>query len=120
MNSFQVDKLIVNVLDNYSTLSEAAAEIVQKQLLKKPDSVICAATGASPLGLYAAIAQRARTDLALTAAIRIVKLDEWLGLPPRHESTCEQYLVTHLLDPAEGLLPGRRGRGRPRLQHRDD
>ena len=37
--------------------------------------------------------------------LRIIKLDEWGGLPHMHPVNCEQYLRKHLLDPL--AIPGK-------------
>lgn len=79
----------------YEEMSHAAAECVLEAVRRKPDSVICVATGASPVGVYAVLAEH-REELA---HIRVVKLDEWGGLPMDDPSTCEVYIQKHILTP---------------------
>lgn len=60
-----------------------------------------AATGNTPLGLYGCLASYARRDLSTFSALRVMKLDEWLGLPMTDPGTCEYYLRTRLVEPLD-------------------
>lgn len=80
-------------------MSRAAADRVLAALGRKPDLLLCAATGHSPLGLYRLLAEEARQDPARFAAMRVLKLDEWGGVPPEDPQTCESYLRAELLGP---------------------
>ncbi len=83
----------------YGEMSEKAAWIVTREIQKKRDLLLCAATGNSPAGLYAQLAGQGAKDPAFFEALRIIKLDEWGGLPQNHPATCEHYLRTRLVDP---------------------
>jgi len=76
-------------------MSRVAADRVLELVRRKPDSVICVATGASPVGVYACLAGH-RDELQ---RVRILKLDEWGGLPMDDPSTCETYIRRHILGP---------------------
>ena len=73
-------------------MSRAAAECIADVLAHKRDAVLCAAAGNSPTGLYRELARAAQKDPDLFAAVRIVKLDDWLGVPPDHPASCEHYV----------------------------
>lgn len=79
--------------------SAYAAEMIVAAATAKPDLVLCLATGATPERCYDLLAARAAADPALFARARIVKLDEWLGLPTDHGATCEAYLRSRVLGP---------------------
>lgn len=83
------------VEESYDAMSRAAANAVLDAVREKPDAVICAATGASPVGVYAELAGY-RDELK---RVRVLKLDEWGGLPMDDPATCEVYIRTHVLDP---------------------
>lgn len=71
---------------SYEELSAAAADIISKQIVENPSSVLGLATGSSPLGIYAELAKRcARGELDFSL-IRTVNLDEYAGL----SADCEQ------------------------------
>lgn len=83
------------VKEDYDSMSRAAARVVLEIVRRKPDSVLCVATGASPLGLYRELGKHHDK----MAKVRVVKLDEWGGLPPRGPATCETYIREHILGP---------------------
>jgi galactosamine-6-phosphate isomerase len=91
---------------DYREMSSLAAALVLETLSEKPDLLLCAATGSSPEGLYAQLSKIARTNKEAFARMRVLKLDEWGGIPGNHSVTCEYYLQHKLLDPLG--IPGKR------------
>jgi galactosamine-6-phosphate isomerase len=87
------------VLDTYDDLSLRAADIFMEQLRVKRNLLLGAATGSTPGGLYARLARFAGEDPDAFSALRVMKLDEWHGLPMNDPGTCESYLHTRLLQP---------------------
>lgn len=87
--------------NDYITLSEKAAAHVIFEIEAKKDLLICAATGNSPEGLYQHLVDKKRKDQNFYDRVRVIKLDEWIGLPESHPASCEYYLKTKLLDPLE-------------------
>lgn len=85
--------------DDYDDLTARATGLVVSQIERRRDLLLCPASGASPAGLYADLAARAQADPAPFAGVRIVKLDEWAGVPATHPGSCEHYLRHRLLDP---------------------
>jgi galactosamine-6-phosphate isomerase len=81
------------------SLSSRAAAIVIAAVTAKSDLLLCAATGRSPGGLYRALVEKAAADEAFFGRLRILKLDEWGGIPGTASGSCEHYLRTRLLDP---------------------
>ena len=86
--------------DSYTSMSQAAAEVFDEAIKPTREPCLVLATGDSPLGLYRNLvaSQRAYHHLC------VVKLDEWLGLPMDHPSTCEYYLQKEFLGPL-GIRP---------------
>ena len=66
---------------------------------KKHDLLLCAATGGSPALTYSQLAAEYKRNPGLFSQVRILKLDEWVGIPMDHPATCETYLQNHLLRP---------------------
>jgi len=83
----------------YEAMSRMAASVVTREIEKRRDLLLCAATGNSPGGLYAQLAGQGAKDPAFCGELRVIKLDEWGGLPENHPATCEHYLRTRLVDP---------------------
>lgn len=87
------------VLDSYEELSLRGAGLVMDQLKGNHRLLLGAATGGTPSGLYSRLAEFARETPSLFSALRVFKLDEWMGLPMDDPGTCESYIRTKLLTP---------------------
>lgn len=80
-----------------AALAAAASQIIVKAIQKKPDLLLCAATGNTPTSTYQALV--AQKSIFAADQLRIFKLDEWGGVPIDHPGTCESYLQEHLIRP---------------------
>jgi len=65
------------ILENYQAVSGAAADIFERQIKKKPDSVLGLATGSTPLGLYAELVKRYLAGAVDFSKARSFNLDEY-------------------------------------------
>lgn len=92
----------ITVFEDHEALSRAAAALIRERVARKPDLLLCAATGETPTRTYAHLAETPGPF----ADLRIVKLDEWGGLAMSDPATCEQYLRAHVLGPL-GVRPDR-------------
>ena len=86
---------------DYGEMSRMAATLVLEALAAKPDLLLCTATGSSPEGLYSELSSIARGNPEAFNQLRILKLDEWGGIPEGHSVSCEYYLRKKLLDPLD-------------------
>jgi galactosamine-6-phosphate isomerase len=84
---------------DYREMSSRAASLVVDAIRENPGLLLCAATGSSPEGLYHELREQAGREPDLFAGLRILKLDEWGGVPENHPVSCENYLRTRLVDP---------------------
>jgi glucosamine-6-phosphate deaminase len=66
--------------DNYDALSRAAADEIAALLTTTPTATLLLATGETPMGLYRELARRRAAGEIDTAALRVVQLDEYLGV----------------------------------------
>ena len=89
----------VDVFNTYEELSQNARDIILQEITKKKDLLLCAATGGSPTETYNLLGKEYLHQPGLFADLRIIKLDEWGGIPLDDQGTCESYLQTHLLQP---------------------
>jgi galactosamine-6-phosphate isomerase len=87
------------VFPDHERVSQFAADWLVEHLRNKPISVVCLATGATPMRAYALLAARAAKEPSLFDRCRLVKLDEWGGLPMNDPATCEQHLRNTLVTP---------------------
>ncbi len=91
----------INYCSSYGKMSGLAAALVKEALKEKPDLLLCTATGSSPEGLYKELTETARVQKELFNQMRVLKLDEWGGIPENHPVSCEYFLRKKLLDPLE-------------------
>lgn len=87
----------LKVFDTYSELCKYAFGHISSIICEKPKSVLCVATGESPIGLYRLFPQQAE----LFRDITILKLDEWGGIRPDDPSTCETYIKENIIQPLQ-------------------
>jgi glucosamine-6-phosphate deaminase len=95
----------LSIEPDYAAVSCAAAERIARLVRGKPDAAVMVATGNTPRGTYARLAEMARADELDLAAVRLFQLDAYLGeddsgAPPSFYG----WLRRHFLDPA-GMRP---------------
>lgn len=81
---------------DYKAMSQKAADLVHLEIGKKPNLLFCVASGGSPAGLYDLMHQKHQKNPEFFNKIRMIKLDEWVGLPAGSEFSSE-YDVQHKL-----------------------
>jgi galactosamine-6-phosphate isomerase len=90
--------LITRVFADHEALSRAVARRLMRQLAKKPAALFCLATGQTPIRAYEHFARFALAAPGSSAALRVLKLDEWGGIPLTDPAACETYLRHALID----------------------
>lgn len=92
----------MNIIDftNITEMGEYAASLVITAATRNPKLLLCAATGSSPLPLYNRLAREAQKNSQLFREMRVIPLDEWVGLPAE-DGSCHAYLKKHLLTPLQ-------------------
>jgi galactosamine-6-phosphate isomerase len=91
----------IQVAKDHEQMSRRAAARITAAIRRQPGLLLGVVTGASPTRTYERLAERRAAEPSLFRRLRVVKLDEWLGLPPRHPASCESYLRLKLLGPLE-------------------
>jgi galactosamine-6-phosphate isomerase len=89
----------VLVADHYEAMSRQAARVIDQELRRRPDLLLGAATGSSPARTYELLGERCQQEPQLFSRLRVLKLDEWGGLPMDHPATCETHLRYQLIRP---------------------
>lgn len=89
---------------------ELTARAIARQLRAKPNTVLGLATGRTMEGLYARLVEMHRTEGLDFSLATTFNLDEYVGLPPEHESSYRYYMNHHLfskvnIDPRNTHLP---------------
>lgn len=79
----------VHTCPDYKAMSKKAADLVHLEIGKKPNLLFCVASGGSPAGLYDLMHQKHLKNPEFFNKIRMIKLDEWVGLPAGSEFSSE-------------------------------
>lgn len=87
------------IANDYKQMSRYGAVLIYNEINKKPNLLISTASGATPTMTYDLLAQQYKRTPKAFAKIRIIKLDEWGGIPMDDPATCETYLQKHLVVP---------------------
>jgi galactosamine-6-phosphate isomerase len=82
-------------------MSRSASEMITKSLQKKPDQLFCVATGNSPMGVYKNLTESYDCHPELFEKLRILKLDEWGGIPSTDTRSCETFIQKRILRPLQ-------------------
>jgi len=80
-------------------MSVRAAHLIADEVRRDRRLVIGAATGSTPTRAYELLAEMAAGDSSVFADLRLLKVDEWGGLPLDDPATCEVYLQHKLVRP---------------------
>lgn len=91
--------LRVEVCVDAEGIARRAGEIIAAAAMHRPDTILCAATGSSPTHTYAQLVERARERPGLFDKLRVLQLDEWVGLTKDDPGSCQTYLRRHLITP---------------------
>ena len=89
----------IHISDDQENMSRQAAERIVSALTGKPDLLLCAAGGSTPLRAYQWLAEHQARKPDDFRTLRVVKLDEWGGLAMDDPGSCENQLRTHLVKP---------------------
>ena len=97
-------------VDTYEELSKKAADIIAAQVILKPKCVLGLATGSSPLGTYAKLAEKCKAGELDFSAVTSVNLDEYVGLKGDNDQSYRYFMDTNLfkninIDKAKTFVP---------------
>ncbi len=83
------------VAKDYQEMSLLAAEVIAKQVKKKPDSVLGLATGSTPLGMYGKLLDMVNNENVSFKNVTTFNLDEYVGLALQHAQSYHTYMMEH-------------------------
>jgi galactosamine-6-phosphate isomerase len=87
----------IEILKDGNEIANAVSDYVIEEINQNPSLLLCTATGGSPTTTYNYLTKK--KDLYPTDQIRILKLDEWGGVPMDNPQTCEHYMQKHIIKP---------------------
>lgn len=77
----------IEIFDTCQELSQRAGNLIFREIEKNKRLLLCAATGDSPAEIYQRIAEKFQQQPDTFDQLRIIKLDEWGGIPMEHPGT---------------------------------
>lgn len=89
----------LRIFPSYGELSQHTAEHIAALLKRKPDALICLASGETPIGTFHQLVKLAQTGHANLNQCTFIGLDEWVGMGPTDEGSCAYYLYRDLFEP---------------------
>ncbi len=96
----------VLVTQDEDELARAAADVIGEVLIERPDALLIAPTGTTPLATYHELARRRADGRIDTSGLRVAQLDEYLGVGPDEEHSLFGWMKRTVLDPL-GVTPER-------------
>lgn len=79
-------------------MGKLAADMIERQLLRKPSSVLGLATGSTPVGMYQELVRRHREEGMDFSKVVTFNLDEYLDLAPSHSQSYRYFMDHHLFN----------------------
>lgn len=83
-------------VENYEKLSMLAANIIADVVINKPNAVLGLATGSSPLGTYARLAEKCKNEGLDFSGCTTVNLDEYVGLDETNDQSYRYFMNKNL------------------------
>lgn len=94
----------LNVYKDYDTLSRHAADEIIELVKRKPEAVLCMASGDTPRLTCTLMVKKALDEKVDFTRCTFIGLDEWVGIPPENEGSCH-YFFRHLVITPLHLAP---------------
>ena len=91
----------LNVYKDYAELSFKIASVIVQQIVEQPTSVICLASGETPLLAYGLMAKIISIQKIDISQCTFIGLDEWVGIPKHNTGSCHYFLRQNVFDPLQ-------------------
>ncbi len=78
----------IQILQDYPTLSKAVSDLIIKYIKSKQDSLICLASGHTPIGVFEELTKAVQSKKVDLSACTFLSLDEWLHIDPTDPGSC--------------------------------
>ena len=89
----------LKIFETYNELSFHAAEKIIELVKNNPDAVLCLAAGDTPRLTYTLMSKKAIEEKVDFTRCTFIGLDEWVGIPPENEGSCQFFLQNHIFGP---------------------
>jgi glucosamine-6-phosphate isomerase len=89
----------LKIFKSYEQLSKATAQLIADYVNKKKISLICLASGHTPVGVFHQMKQLIDTGKLDLSRCTFLSLDEWIGVDPDDPGSCLAMLKKDCFDP---------------------
>ena len=89
---------MTKVFDNSRVASEYCAQTLIDLVREKPSAMICLAAGHTSLDMFGALISAYKDGQVDFSEVRVVDMDEWVGLGKQDDGSCEGFLRKNLFD----------------------
>lgn len=91
--------MTIHTFPDYEALCAQIAAHITNLVRRKPDAVVCIASGHTPLGVLDALRESSLAGRVDLSRCRFVGLDEWCGIGPDNPGSCRYLLDQRLFLP---------------------
>jgi glucosamine-6-phosphate isomerase len=88
-----------HIYPDYQSLSRATADLIVEYINSKPDSLICLASGHTPLGVFECLVKDVADKKVDISQCVFVGLDVWVGIGPKDDGSCRQLMDQFFFEP---------------------
>ena len=96
--------MTLQTFNTHAELSQHTADYLASLITRKPDALLCVASGDTPIETYHRLVERVTNDRIDVSRCQFVGLDEWVGFGPDDAGSCSYYVFRDLFRPL-GLRP---------------
>lgn len=89
----------IKIFKDYEALSNYAAEAMVDAVLQKPNCLIGIVSGDSPRLAYDLFCEKCKENGVDINQVCFAGFDEWVGIPPENEGSCQAFLHRHVFTP---------------------
>jgi len=89
----------LKIFKDYHSLSAQAAREIIELIKTKPDAVVCLASGDTPRLTCQLVVEKGIQEKVDFSQFTFIGLDEWVGIPPENEGSCNFFFQTLLIKP---------------------
>jgi galactosamine-6-phosphate isomerase len=93
--------MTLRTFPDYAALSAHAAQHIAQLVRRKPNAVLCMASGDTPRGTYQLLAEQVQAGELDLSQCQFIGLDEWVGFGPDDVGSCAYFLYRDLFTPAQ-------------------
>ena len=91
--------MTTKIFPDYETLSRATADLIKDYISKKPQSLVCIASGHTPVGVFQHLINDVQSKKLDLRQCTFLSLDEWVGIDPSDSGSCLSMLKKDFFDP---------------------